>query len=78
MKKKMIIEIETTCDLELSAQRVECHITNDKGRIRAEDEVCLMISGYDPGKDQEVEEIVTISKAEAKRLSSILLDLVAD
>lgn len=78
MKKKMIIEIETTCDLELSAQRVECHITNDKGRIRAEDEVCLMISGYDPGKDQEVEEIVTISKAEAKRLSSILLDLAAN
>ena len=78
MKKKMIIEIETTCDLELSAQRVECHITNDKGRIRAEDEVCLMISGYNPDKDQEVEEIVTISKAEAKRLSSILLDLATD
>lgn len=75
---KPIIEIETTCDLELSAQRVECHITNDKGRIRAEDEVCLMISGYNPNKDQEVEEIVTISKAEAKRLSSILLDLAAD
>lgn len=76
MKKKMIIEIETTCDLELSAQRVECHITNDKGRIRAEDEVCLMISGYNPSKDKEVEEIVTISKAEAKRLSNILLDLI--
>lgn len=78
MKKKMIIEIKTTCDLELSAQRVECHITNDKGRIRAEDEVCLMISGYDPNKDREVEEIVTISKAEAKRLSSILLGLAVD
>lgn len=78
MKKKMIIEIETTCDLELSAQRVECHITNDKGRIRAEDEVCLMISGYNTETDENVEEIVTISKAEAKRLSNILLDLVAD
>lgn len=75
MKKKMIIEIETTCDLELSAQRVECHITNDKGRIRAEDEVCLMISGYDPGKDQEVEEIVTISPIEAKSLANVLTEL---
>lgn len=78
MKTKMIIKIETTCDLELSAQRVECHITDDKGKRRAEDEVCLMISGYNPGKNQEVEEIVTISKVEAKRLSNILLDLAAD
>lgn len=29
MKTKMIIKIETTCGLELSAQRVECHITDD-------------------------------------------------
>lgn len=78
MKNKMIIKVETTSELELNVQRVECHITNDKGRIRADDEVCLMISGYNSGTDENVEEIVTISLIEAKRLSNILLDLAAD
>lgn len=72
---KPIVKIQTTSELELNIQRVECYATNDKGKKRIEDEVCLMISGYDPGKEKVVEEIVTISKAEAKRLANVLTEL---
>lgn len=72
---KEIVKIPTTSELELNIQRVECYVTNDKGKRRIEDEVCLMISGYDPDKEQVVEEIVTISLIEAKSLANILTEL---
>ena len=75
MKKgKKIYTIETTEELRLNVQKVECTITDGKGKRKAEDEICLLISGCKEGA-QIVEEYVTLSLSEARKFSTILLTI---
>ena len=68
--EKKIYTIETTNELRLNVQKVECTITDGKGKRKAEDEICLLISGCKEG--EAVEEYVTLSLSEARKLSRIL------
>lgn len=71
--EKAVYEIKTTSDVQMSVQKAECSTTGEKGaETKLPDEICFLIEGYSPHSDIDLQEHVTISKDEAKRLIKIL------
>ena len=65
--EKKIYTIETTDELRLNVQKVECTINES----RVKDEICLLVSGCN-ADGEVVEEYVTMTLSEARKFSRIL------
>lgn len=67
-----IFEFETTGEMQLSAV-VSKYVINDFSGVREHgEEIALVVSGYNSRKEIEIEEEITLSFEEAKKLANTI------
>ena len=69
-------ELKTTGDLKMEITTATCFSKDNKGQRQEPDEVGFIISGFSPKSDMDIEEVVTITKNEARRLIILLNNML--